>query len=161
MGLLALPPELLDSIVAWAADEKASVVLDGIAVVALVRLKAACAEFAALVKPRQVRLFAQHQVASWEQLAISLALATCSTPDGGCRIGFEMASISLADEDGGSTEVEGSRARLDAFATILKRHPRAVACVDAHCGITAPPAIAHQFSVERARLVAQQLVARG
>ena len=156
MALLDLPPELLELTLQLAVGE----LVDVPAVATLVTARAVCKSFRALLDG----LFAPRlDGQSWEHLAIAVALKSCEDEEGGCRIGFEFASVSLADEDadGRGSDVPGSRARLDAFAAILRRHARAYASCEAHCGPTAPPMIARTYSEERAAIVVDALVERG
>jgi hypothetical protein len=102
-------------------------------------------------------LLEQYGVASMEHLAIAMCIRACNMSDGGNRIGFQYASTEIDDELGESSGVPNSRARIQAFAAILKRHPRATAKIEAHCGPAAPPRIAVLYSEERARKVMHEL----
>jgi len=81
--------------------------------------------------------------------------------DGGNRLGFQFAAVSLAGEDGTGSDVTGTRARIATFAAVLMRHPRLHCTVEAHCGPTAPPSIAFSYSLERAELIIAELMRHG
>ena len=94
---------------------------------------------------------------SWEHVAISLAVKSAALTDGCTRLGSEYASIEAGMARCSSLEKD----QLAAFASILRRHRRATAVIDAHCGASAPPRVAGEFSVQRAKIVAQQLCRLG
>lgn len=68
------------------------------------------------------------------------------------HIVFHLASLRM---------VKQSKDVLGEYAKLMKRHPRLRLRIDAHTGVGAPPPIAPQHSVQRACVVAKQLVAFG
>ena len=130
-------------------------------VMLLLKLRSTCAPFRSLLDQRSKLVLRRHGVSTWEQLVLAVALKSCEMADGGNRIGFEFASIALAGDDGEGSDVAGSRSRIGVYAAILKRHKRASVTVEAHCGPTAPPSIAHAYSLERANLVVNELTRHG
>ena len=166
MELLELPTELLEHILrphALLACKDESMPHETIMreIVVLLRLLATCTSIRAVLKPDAAKLLATFGVSSFEALAVALALKAVQMPCGGNRIGFEFASVALAPDTGRGSDVLGSHKRLAVYAQILQRHPRARAVIDAHCGPTAPRAIATQYSVQRGELVVSELAKRG
>ena len=68
------------------------------------------------------------------------------------HIVFHLASLKM---------VKQSKDVLGEYAKLMKRHPLLRLRIDAHTGVGAPPPIAPQHSVQRACVVAKQLVAFG
>lgn len=130
-------------------------------VMLLLKLRSTCAPFRSMLEQRSKLMLRRHGVSTLEQLAVAVALAPCEMEDGGNRVGFEFASIALAGDDGEGSDVTGSRSRISTYAAILRRHKRANVSVEAHCGPTAPPSIAHAYSMERANLVVSELARHG
>lgn len=68
------------------------------------------------------------------------------------HIVFHLASLKM---------VKQSKDVLGEYAKLMKRHPRLRIRIDSHTGVGAPPPIAPQHSVQRACVVARELVALG
>ena len=99
-------------------------------------------------------------VSSLEQLAVLRAVHSL-VERGGALVGFEFAGAGLDDEAGTDSGVVGTRAILGAWARVLRRHPRLRVRIDAHCGPTAPRALARVYSRKRGLRVAAELAAGG
>ena len=154
MELMDLPAELVALVIPGLGEE-----LEIVSHLAGLRLTCTC--FRSHLERSAAWYFQQYQVASWEQLAVAIALDACALKDGGNRVGFRFASIAVALDADDDSDVRGSQMRIRQYATILKRHPRASALVDAHTGPTAPPAVAQRYSKMRARLVVDELKQHG
>ena len=68
------------------------------------------------------------------------------------HIVFHLASLRM---------VQSSKAVLAQFGELMKRFPQLRLRIDSHTGVGAPPPIAPQHSVQRARVVAQYLMHKG
>ena len=68
------------------------------------------------------------------------------------HIVFHLASLSMVDR---------SKALLNRYVGLMRRHPRLRLRIDSHCGVGAPPSIAPSHSEARACTVAQYVVRRG
>ena len=99
-------------------------------------------------------------IRSLEQLAVYSAVQAL-VERGGALVGFEFAGTALDDEAGTDSALPGTRAILGAWANFLRRHPSVVVRIDAHCGVTAPCALAPSYSRRRGLSVAMELASCG
>ena len=158
--MMALPFDVLESIVQRLIPHPEPMTVN--AVIALARARAVCQDLKTMVAGCSSTLQEREGVTTWEALAIAVALKQAEIEnDGGIRIGFQFASMELADEvphlpDRRRFQVRGSRERISVFAAILNRHRRATAKIHAHTGPTCPSSIAFRYSAERAEVVARE-----
>ena len=139
VSLLELPDELVALVLRTVVGPTPSVVAT---IVSLQKLCSICTRLKGWAeeykdKDQTLSSLDVEKGASWQQMAIALALEDALDEDGGNRIGFEFASHNIAGDAGRGSDVMGSFSRLRIYAAILERPPRATGIVEAHTGASA------------------------
>jgi hypothetical protein len=108
-------------------------------------------------------------LSTWEHMAWYERMATFGLLKEN-RIGFQMASVDILDEDheedegeddGASATIRGNLQRVDKVRILLQAFPRLRVTVDSHCGTFGPLGIAGTFSRARGMVVVDELTRSG
>jgi hypothetical protein len=149
-----LPDDLVISIGLWVASSGSN---------HFVRFQKTCHRLKSLLERQEVldsaikeKGAASYGVTTLEQLGLFEALAQFDFLEEN-RVGFDFASIETDHNDGKASGIQRSRTRVESIRHILKQFSNSSVKVAAHCGIAAPPTIAHRFSRARGRVVMEEL----